>query len=164
MIWSIIYLSAVLVANYTAIWFIPFPVFGMVSVGTLIFGATFTARDYVHKSGRKKVYAMIGLAIIASASLSIFGNVQWRVILASTVAVALSETVDTEVYQKLLEKPWLVRVSGSNAISIPSDSLLFNLIAFAGIFSPIMITSIVFGEIVTKYIVGSVVALWRYLR
>jgi hypothetical protein len=30
----LIYIGAVLVANYTATWFFPLPVFGMVSVGT----------------------------------------------------------------------------------------------------------------------------------
>jgi len=37
-----IYIIAVLVANYTATWFIPLPVFGMVSVGTLVFGEIVT--------------------------------------------------------------------------------------------------------------------------
>ena len=46
-----IYITAVLVANYTATWFIPLPVFGLVSVGTLVFGVTFTQRDRVHRFG-----------------------------------------------------------------------------------------------------------------
>ena len=48
-----IYILAVLAANYTATWFIPLPIFGMVSVGTLIFGITFTQRDRVHRYGRR---------------------------------------------------------------------------------------------------------------
>ena len=59
-----IYILAVLAANYTATWFIPLPIFGMVSVGTLIFGITFTQRDRVHRYGRKAVYAMILLAAV----------------------------------------------------------------------------------------------------
>ena len=49
-----IYIVAVLAANYTATWFIPLPIFGMVSVGTLIFGVTFTQRDRVHRPDRRR--------------------------------------------------------------------------------------------------------------
>lgn len=78
MIWSIIYLVAVLTANYTAVWFIPLPAFGIISVGTILFGATFTARDYVHSLGRDRVYMMIAVAALASAALSVAGSVDWR--------------------------------------------------------------------------------------
>jgi hypothetical protein len=47
-----IYILATLGANYTATWFIPFPVFGQVAVGTFIFGLTFTQRDRLHVGGR----------------------------------------------------------------------------------------------------------------
>jgi uncharacterized PurR-regulated membrane protein YhhQ (DUF165 family) len=53
------------------------------------------------------------------------------------------------------------RVIGSNLVSIPLDSILFNLIAFAGVFKPGMLTAIIFGEIVTKFATGAVAALWR---
>lgn len=163
MTWAIIYVTAVLIANYTAIWFIPFPVFGLVAVGTLIFGATFTARDYVHKLGRLRVYIMIVIAALSSAVLSLFGSVDWRIILASVIAILIAESADTEVYQKLLTKNWLLRVSGSNAVSIPLDSTLFNVIAFAGVFAPGILIAITFGEIVVKTITGLILALWRYL-
>lgn len=163
MIWSIVYLTAVLTANYTAIWFIPFPVFGMVAFGTLVFGATFTARDYVHKLGRRYVYTMIAIAALASAVLSLTGPVDWRIILASVTAIILAETADTEIFAALIKRSWLLRVAGSNAVSIPLDSVLFNLIAFAGVFAIPMLVSIIFGEIVVKFLAGGVVALWRSL-
>lgn len=164
MTWSIIYITAVLIANYTAIWFVPFPVFGMVAIGTLIFGVTFTARDYVHKLGRKRVYLMILMAALASSILLLFGLVDWRIITASVTAIILSETADTEVYQRLLSRNWILRVVGSNSVSIPLDSTLFNTIAFLGIFPMSMLASIVFGEIVVKSLTGGLVALWRYLK
>jgi uncharacterized PurR-regulated membrane protein YhhQ (DUF165 family) len=159
--WSIIYVIAVLTANYTAVWFFPLPVFGLVAIGTLVFGATFTARDYVHQLGRRHVYLMIAIAALASAALSALGEVPWRIVAASVVAICLAEAVDTEVYQRLLHRPWLARVAGSNAVSIPLDSTLFNLLAFAGVFALPMIGAIVFGEIVVKFVTGAVVALWR---
>ena len=161
MIWSIVYIAAVLIANYTAVWFVPLPVFGLVAVGTLVFGATFTARDYVHRLGRNRVYLMILISALASAGLSLAGQVEWRIVVASVLAIILGETADTEVYQRLIKRQWWVRVLGSNAVSIPLDSLLFNIIAFAGVFPASMLVAIVFGEIVVKFLVGLMVGLWR---
>jgi hypothetical protein len=92
---------------------------------------------------------------------SLFLGVPWRIISASFIAIVLSESADTEVYQKLLARPWLQRVTGSNLVSIPLDSLLFNLIAFAGVFAPGMLTAIIFGEIVAKFATGALVALYK---
>ena len=155
------YIAAVLAANYTATWFMPLPIFGMVSVGTLIFGVTFTQRDRVHRFGRKAVYAMILVAAVGMVLESLFLSVEWRIILASFIAIVLSEAADTEIYQQLLHRSWLQRVTGSNLVSIPLDSLLFNLIAFWGVFEPAMLTAIIFGEIVAKFSTGALVALWR---
>ncbi len=160
--WSmLIYIVAVLVANYTATWFIPLPVFGLLSVGTLVFGVTFTQRDRVHGYGRRKVYLMIFIAAVGMTLESMFLGVEWRIIAASFIAIVLSETADTEVYHRLLDRPWLQRVAGSNLVSIPLDSLLFNLIAFAGVFEPRMLIAIIFGEIVSKFTTGGLAALWR---
>lgn len=156
-----IYIVAVLLANYTATWFIPMPIFGLVSVGTLIFGITFTQRDRVHRYGRKAVYTMIFIAALGMVLESLFLDVPWRIILASFIAIVLSETADTEVYHRLLHLSWFQRVARSNIISIPLDSLLFNLIAFGGVFAPIKLIAIIFGEIVAKFLTGSLAALIR---
>ena len=156
-----IYVFAVLLANFTATWFIPLPIFGMVSVGTLVFGITFTQRDRVHRFGRRRVYQMILIAAAGMVLESIFLGVAWRIIAASFIAIVLSETADTEIYHKLLRLSWMKRVIGSNLISIPLDSILFNVIAFLGVFEPGMLVAITFGEIVTKFATGSLAALWR---
>jgi uncharacterized PurR-regulated membrane protein YhhQ (DUF165 family) len=104
---------------------------------------------------------MILAAALGMVLESLFLGVEWRIIAASFIAIVLSETADTEVYQKLLHRPWMQRVAGSNLVSVPLDSLLFNLIAFAGVFEPPMLTAIIFGEIVAKYITGALIALWR---
>jgi uncharacterized PurR-regulated membrane protein YhhQ (DUF165 family) len=160
---AFIYIIAVLGANLTATTFVELPVFGHVAVGTFIFGFTFTQRDRMHVRGRKFVYVVIGLAAFLSMVLSMLGHVPPRIILASVIAIVLSETADTEVYQRLLAKTWWRRVLSSNAVSIPLDSLFFNLVAFAGVagFPPHMLASIIFGEIVVKFLVGAVAAIWR---
>ena len=160
MIFAIIYILATLAANFTATWFIHFPIFGQVSVATFIFGITFTARDRVHsKLGHKNVYIMIAIAAVLNLLVTILGGVQWRIVAASLIAIVLAETADTEIYQHFITNTWGMRVLKSNSVSIPLDSLLFNGIAFAGIFPPTVLASIIFGEIVFKGLVSAVTAL-----
>lgn len=161
MLAAVIYVLAVLGANLTATWFVPLPIFGQVAVGTFIFGFTFTQRDRMHVRGRRFVYGVIALATLLSVGLSALGHVPGRIILASVIAIAIAETADTEIYQRLLAKSWWHRVLASNAISIPLDSVFFNLVAFAGVFEPRVMVAIIFGEIVVKFAVGALSAIWR---
>ena len=158
---ALIYVLATLGANYTAAWFIPLPIFGQVAVGTFIFGITFTQRDKLHGAGRQWVYLTIAIAALANVIMSAVLAVPLRIILASFLAIVLAESADTEIYQKLLRYPWLVRVAGSNAVSIPLDTLLFSLVAFGGVLTTGSMISLLFGETVTKYAIGIIVALWR---
>jgi len=158
----IVYCVAVWIANYTATMFIPLPVFGMVSVGTLVFGITFTQRDRVHKHGRLVVYAMIAFAAMGMVIESVFLAVSWRIIFASFIAIILSETADTEVYQRFIQRSWLQRVVLSNAVSIPIDSIFFNAIAFWSVFPVFILIQIIFGEIIVKALTGLLVSLWKH--
>jgi queuosine precursor transporter len=159
---SLIYILAVLGANYTATWFIDLPIIGSVAaVGTFIFGVTFTQRDRLHRYGRPAVYATIAAAAIANVIMCAVLNIPARIILASFVAIILSETADTEVYQRLISKPWMVRVSGSNAVSVPLDTMIFYAIAFLGELPIHQMVSLVLGEIVIKYAIGALTALYK---
>ena len=158
---ALIYIASTLAANYTAAWFIPMPVFGLVSVGTLFFGVTFTQRDRVHRRGRRAVYAMILAAAVLNVLMSILLGVPWRIILASFTAIILAETADTEVYQRLIQRPWIQRVAGSNSVSIPIDTILFTFIAFYGVYPVSMLVAIIFGDIVLKAIISGMVAIRR---
>lgn len=160
---SLIYILAVLGANYTATWFIPFPFYGQAAVGTFIFGVTFTQRDRLHQYGRRYVYGAIAVAACANVLMSAFLGVPIRIIIASFLAIVLAESADTEVYQRLIRKSWLVRVAGSNAVSAPLDTLIFTLIAFWGVegFPPAVIGSILIGDTIVKYAIGALVALYR---
>ncbi len=160
MFFAVLYILATLAANYTATWFIHFPFFGQVSVATFIFGITFTARDRVHsKLGRTNVYIMIAVAALLNLLVTLLGGVEWRIVAASLIAIVLAESADTEIYQHFITNTWGMRVLKSNSVSIPLDSLLFNGIAFAGVFSNAELASIIFGEIVFKGLVSAVTAL-----
>jgi uncharacterized PurR-regulated membrane protein YhhQ (DUF165 family) len=156
-----IYIGAVLLANQTTTDFIHLPWYGLVSVGTLVFGITFTQRDRVHRAGRPWVYAMLITTAILASIQSYFLDVSWRIILASCLAILLAESADTEVFHRLRERRWVVRVIGSNSVSIPLDSLIFTVVAFAGVFSWGMIWSIIWGDIVAKTVIGTAVAFFR---
>lgn len=161
-----IYIACTLLANYFTADFIHLPVFGLVSFGTLFFGVTFTQRDRVHHFGRDKVYAMIAAAAVLNVLMSIFLGVPWRFVLASFLAIILAETADTEVYQRLRKRAWILRVAGSNAISMPLDSTVFTLVAFAGApgYGLGRLLAIIYGDIAFKFCVGLVAAVrlhWR---
>lgn len=163
-----IYLAAVLVANATAMTFIPlklpFDHYPLVSVGTLVFGITFTQRDRVHRAGRPWVYAMLLTTAVAATLQSIVTGVPWRIIVASCLAILLAEAADTEVFHRLRNRRWAVRVVSSNAVSIPLDSLIFNVVAFgailglAGVFPASMIAAIIVGDVIAKTVVGAAAA------
>lgn len=162
MISACIYIIAVLVANFTATWFIPLPIFGKVAVGTLVFGITFDQRDRLHHYyGRKAVYLTVGITALLAVLESYFLGVPGRIILASLIAIVIAEAADTEIYQNAIKRPWLERVIRSNAVSIPLDTIIFNCIAFAGVFSRLELVSIIFGETVTKVLVSGIVAFWK---
>jgi uncharacterized PurR-regulated membrane protein YhhQ (DUF165 family) len=160
---SALYCIAVWVANLLATVFLPIPGIGMVAAGTLVFGATFTLRDRVHHQGKRWVYAMIAVAALGMVLQNLFLQVPLRIVLASLVAIVLSETADTEIYHRLLHRSWWMRVASSNALSIPLDSMIFNAIAFAGVFPWKVLLSLVAGEILVKAIASAAVA-WRLDR
>lgn len=189
---AIIYVAAVLLANLTATLFLPFEIAPgtgiLVSVGTLIFGLTFTQRDRMHRMGKPFVYrviiisAILNLLMLASlrygwgASLQAFFESRelhwfaqstamlmengWRVFLASFIAIITAESADTEIFHYYRDHSWIGRVIRSNAVSIPIDSILFNLIAFAGssFFPPLILLKVILGEIVSKFVVGALYA------
>lgn len=134
---------------------------GLIVVGTVVFGITFTQRDRVHRAGRAWVYLMLIVTTILAALQSWFLDVSWRIILASTLAILLSELVDTEVFHKLKERKWFVRVAASNAVSIPIDTLIFNLVAFGGVLGAGLIVAIMIGDLIVKAVVATIAAFFH---
>ena len=152
-----VYIVCTLLANFTFDSFLALPVYGQLSVGTLFFGVTFTQRDRVHAFGKGRVYAMIAAAALANLALSAYLGIPVRFLLAGFLAIIIAEAADTEVYGRI-HKGWLVRVATSNAVSIPLDSVVFTLIAFAGTLSAAALTEIIFADILAKTVVGLLAA------
>ncbi|MDA0985984.1 MAG: VUT family protein [Bacteroidetes bacterium] len=154
----LLYVVSIIAANYTATWFLPFTNLIPISVGTLIFGITFTQRDKIHFLGRKRVYTIIFATALLNSILSVFWEIPNRILLASFLSITISEITDTEVYQAYIKKHWFVRILRSNIVSIPIDSALFNLIAFYAIYSSTFIVGLILGEIIVKSSVSIIYA------
>jgi uncharacterized integral membrane protein (TIGR00697 family) len=166
-------------------------VFGRaVDGGTLVYPFTFTLRDMVHKLAGKQVARVL---IVTAAAINLamallfwvvaewtgdpgageqlaFGEVLapvWRIVMASIVAEVISELIDTEAYQRWVQRfgsqlQW-GRVLSSNAIALPIDSALFVLIAFAGDLSGSVIWEIFWLNVVFKGAFTLVSLPWIYL-
>ena len=161
------YTLVVAVSNVLVDKFIDLGPFGMLSAGTLTFGATFTLRDMAHQSsdraglGRTPVIAMIGVAAVANVMVAAVLGIPGRFLLASFGAILLSELIDTEIYHSLRSRSWLVRVLSSNAVSVPLDSITFTVVAFAGEigYDVSKMAQIVEADLLFKFGIGALLAL-----
>ncbi|QLG09944.1 VUT family protein [Deinococcus sp. D7000] len=155
-----LYALSILAANITLNKFIPLPVYGLLSVGTIFFAAVFTLRDRIHRAGGlKAVYIAIACALLINTLAALLTGTEWRFIGASFLAILAGELADTAVYQRLIHRSWWTRVLASNAVSVPLDSVLFNLLAFWGLMAGGEIAQIIFADILAKYLIAAVFAI-----
>lgn len=154
-----LYALSILAANITLNKFIPLPVYGLLSVGTIFFAAVFTLRDRIHRAGGlRAVYIAIASALLVNTLAALLTGTEWRFIGASFLAILAGELTDTAVYQRLIHRSWWTRVLASNALSVPLDSVLFNVLAFVGLMSGGEIAQIIFADILAKYLIAAVFA------
>lgn len=132
-----------------------------VDMGTFIYPITFTLRDVIHKAAGRRaariaIWTSAGVNLFLAAYLTwvtafttdpsyplgeeyeaVLGPI-WRIVIASLVAMVVSELIDTEVYHWWVTSitirfQWL-RVLVSNAVSVPIDNIIFAVGAFAPLF------------------------------
>lgn len=155
-----VYTACTVLANYTLDSFLPVGSFFLVNVGTFFFGVTFTQRDRVHRYGRRNVYVMIAVAALANVVMSLAVGTPIRYVAVAFISILVAETADTEIYQRLLHRPWLVRVARSNAVSAPLDTLIFTLLAFWG--EPFAtagwLTQVIVTDVIVKFLASMLVA------
>ena len=95
-------------------------------------------------------------------------SLQMRIVLASILTALIAELIDTKVYHLWTrggrEKwPQWTRVFASNSVSIPVDSLLFPIIAFAGILGAEGLQQMVLTNLIVKALVTALVFWTIYL-
>ena len=132
-----------------------------VDMGTFIYPITFTLRDLIHKvAGRRAARVAIltsaGVNLFLAAYLTWVSNYPsdqsyplgaqysavlgplWRIVIASLLAMVVSELIDTEVYHywvtRITRRFQWARVLISNAVSVPIDNVIFAVGAFAPLF------------------------------
>ena len=170
------YIAAQMLADISSLKIISIAGLSM-DAGTLIYPITFTLRDLVHKVGGIKV-ARILILVVAGINLFMAGffwlvaylpadlsvgpqeefaavlSPVWRIVVASILAEVLAELIDTEVYQlwvnKFKNKLQWGRVLVSNGVSVPLDSLVFVVVAFAGTMSSAILFSIFLSNVLVK--------------
>lgn len=169
------YLLCQIIADVTASKMVD--LFGIyVPAAVFIYALTFTLRDVVHKQlGKQQAVFMVLTAGVVNVLMAAYfmltvalkpapfwGNqeaynlilgVVPRVVGASILAEMISELIDTEIYHRIKHlAPWK-RVLGSNAVSLPIDSLIFVLVAFAGTMPVAALISVMLGQVLLKSII-----------
>lgn len=153
-IYLIAYVISIFVANLLIDKFIELPIYGMLSAGTIFFAFVFTLRDHLHRYGLRFALLGITLALIINTILSITFGIPIRFIIASFLAILLSELADTAVFERLKERSWALKVIASNAVSVPVDSIVMTLIAFLGVLTMSEMLAIIFADILAKYLIA----------
>lgn len=145
-----LYLGAIVAANVTVMLF--GPAWSIVNA-FLFIGFNITARDKLHDAWRgENLKRNMAALILAGAIISfLFGA--GRIAIASFLAFAASEVVDTLVYHALSGRHKLTQVNGSNVASALVDSVVFPLLAFG--WPPLVM--IMAGQFAAKTLGG---ALW----
>ena len=144
---ALIYVAAMVAANYTVMTFGPW--FSVINAFVFI-GLDLSLRDLWHE--RRGLTGSIALVLIAGVISYVMNPAMGRIAIASFAAFALSGVVDALVYHHLSSKPYLFRANGSNVAGAIVDSIVFPVVAFGGL--PV---GIIVGQMTAKVFGG---ALW----
>ncbi len=148
-----------------------------VDAGTLVYPFTFTLRDLVHKTTNKQtartlIIAAAVINLIMALVFMVASNMPadmmvgpqlefaqvlapvWRIVFASIVAEVISEFIDSEVYERWVnrfgQKYQWGRVLSSNVAAVPIDSFFFCLMAFWGVLPAAVVISIFWANVIIK--------------
>lgn len=144
MIYVLIYLSAIVLANLLVLWFGP----KVTIINALVLiGLDLTVRDRLHdRWHHRQLWLKMLLLIFAGSLITYLLNRSSLMIgIASVVAFSSAALVDSIIYSILFRKHFLIKANGSNVGGALVDSVLFPTIAF-GVFMPL----IVFGQFLAK--------------
>lgn len=160
MIYVVVYLLAIVLANLSIVWFGP----NAAIVNAFLFiGLDLTARDKLHEAWKGKwLWVKMAILIGSGSALSLALNSNAGTIaLASCVAFAAAASTDAIAYHLLGGYPRWLRINGSNVPSALVDSLIFPTLAFGGFLWPIVLGQFaakVLGGLVWSVVLNRVVA------
>ena len=120
-------------------------------------------RRILRRIDEAAIFLMIAVAAVVNVIVAALIGTPGRFLIASFGAILLSEGVDTEIYHRLRQRSWLMRVFSSNAVSVPLDSITFTVVAFAGEpgYDAAMMLQIVEADLLFKFGIGALIALGK---
>lgn len=132
----IVYILALVAANLLVAWLGPW--FSVVNSFVFI-GLDLFLRDRLHDQWNGDPRKLGALIVVAGVISYLLNPATGFIAVASVVAFCASMVADAAVYQFLRDKPWLIRVNGSNAAGALVDSVLFPTIAFGSLLPTIVL-------------------------
>ena len=155
MIYVLVYLGAIVLANLLIIWF--GPVISILNAFLLI-GLDLSLRDRLHDLWNREGlwWKMLALICGGSAITVLLNYDALPIALASATAFLTSGVADALTYHGLRDRSFMVRANGSNVTGSLIDSLVFPIMAFG--FPPLW--GIVAGQFAAKIAGGAV---WAFL-
>ena len=124
--------------------------------------------DWANSGGQTAWAFLFGIIDTSGTGWQSLFSLQMRIVLGSILTALLAELIDTKIYhlwtkgERRLWPQW-TRVFASNAVSIPLDSVLFPLIAFAGIVGMEGLQQMIWTNIIVKAIITLLVFWTIYL-
>lgn len=158
MIYVIMYITAIVLANLLATWFGP----EITILNAFLFiGLDLTARDSLHEQwhNRGLWWKMLLLIGTGSAISYLLNQNSAQIALASFVAFATAGIADLIVYQILFKHKRIIKINGSNVVSGAVDSIVFPTLAFGQLMPLIILgqfTAKVAGGFVWSIILTSI--------
>lgn len=154
MIYSIIFITSLVIANLLVVWL--GPMFSILNAFFLI-GLDLSIRDKLHEYWENdRLVLKMAILIVVSSLISYLLNPATGVIaIASLFAFILSMTVDALIYQALKNKTWAIKSNISNIGGSAVDSIVFPTIAFGGLMIEIVLMQFlakVFGGFIWTYL------------
>jgi len=142
LIYSGIYIAALVLANLLVAWLGPW--FSPINAFVLI-GLDLSLRDKLHEQWQndRLILKMGGLIIVASVVSYLLNPTAGTIALASFVAFALSMIADSIAYHFLRHKSWVIRSNGSNIAGAAVDSITFPTIALVDLCPKLLLFSFV---------------------
>ena len=124
--------------------------------------------DWASNGGQTAWAFLFGIIDSSGPGWQSIFSLQMRIVIGSILTALLAELIDTKVYHfwtrgKRRNWPQWTRVFASNAISIPVDSLLFPLIAFAGIVGAAGLQQMIWTNLIVKAIITLLIFWTIYL-
>ncbi len=148
MIYVLIYLGAIVLANLLVVWFGP----KVTIINALVLiGLDLTVRDRLHDRWHHQQLWLKMFSLIFAGSLITYmlNRSSLTIGIASVVAFSSAAIVDSIIYSLLFKQKFLIKANGSNVGGALVDSVLFPTIAF-GVFMPL----IILGQFLAKVFGG----------